>query len=47
LISQFLPQHVRAVQAGTLAATPHALCLANVKYALAPYADACGYHLAA
>ena len=47
LISQFLPQHMAAVQAGTLAGTAEALCLANVKRALVPYADACGQHLAA
>jgi len=44
LISQFLPQHVRAVAAGEIAPTATALCSANVKLALAPYADACGSH---
>jgi D-tagatose-1,6-bisphosphate aldolase subunit GatZ/KbaZ len=42
LISQYLPQHVRAVAAGALAATAAALCSAHVQRALAPYADACG-----
>lgn len=45
LISQFLPQHVRAVSAGEIAPTAAALCSANVKLALAPYADACGSHV--
>ena len=45
LISQFLPQHVRAVSAGDVAATAGALCSANVKLALTPYADACGWHM--
>ncbi len=44
LISQFLPQHLRAVASGRLAATAAALCGANVKLALASYADACGSH---
>lgn len=44
LLSQFLPQHVRAVEAGILPATPEALAMANVKRALTPYADACGTH---
>lgn len=44
LISQFMPQHVRAVAAGDVAATAAALCSANIKLALTPYADACGSH---
>lgn len=44
LVSQFLPQHVGAVAGGELAASAAALCGANVKLALAPYADACGSH---
>ncbi len=44
LISQFLPQHVRAVSNGEVAATAAALCSANIRLALAPYADACGAH---
>lgn len=44
LISQFLPQHVRAVSNGEVSATAAALCGAHVRLALAPYADACGAH---
>lgn len=44
LVSQFLPQHVRAVARGVLPATAAALCRANVRLALTPYADACGSH---
>jgi D-tagatose-1,6-bisphosphate aldolase subunit GatZ/KbaZ len=44
LISQFLPQHARAVASGALAATAAALCSAHIRLALAPYADACGSH---
>jgi len=44
LISQYLPQHVRAVASGEVAATPVGLCSATVRLALAPYADACGSH---
>ena len=44
LISQFLPQHVRAVASGHVAATATALCSANIRLALTPYADACGSH---
>ena len=44
LISQFMPQHARAVAAGEVAATADALCSANIKLALKPYADACGSH---
>ena len=42
LISQYLPQHLRAVAEGNLAVTAEALCAAHVALALAPYADACG-----
>ena len=44
LVSQFLPQHARAVATRGSAATASALCRAHVKLALAPYADACGLH---
>ena len=44
LVSQFLPQHTRAVANGEVAATAAALCIANVQLALSPYADACGTH---
>ena len=42
LISQFLPQHARAVATGDVASSATALCRAHVKLALVPYADACG-----
>lgn len=44
LLSQYLPQHVRAVSRGETAATMAELGAAHVKLALAPYADACGVH---
>lgn len=44
LVSQFLPQHYRAVERGDVAATADALCRANVRLAITPYADACGAH---
>ncbi len=44
LISQYLPQHVRAVADGGMATTAAAVCRAHVQLALAPYADACGSH---
>ena len=44
LISQFLPQHLRAVADGDIAATAAALCNAHIMLALTPYADACGTH---
>ena len=44
LVSQFLPQHARAVATGDFASSATALCRAHVKLALVPYADACGVH---
>ena len=40
LVSQFLPQHIDAVSEGRLPAEPEALVKANIRLALAPYADA-------
>jgi D-tagatose-1,6-bisphosphate aldolase subunit GatZ/KbaZ len=38
LISQFFPQHFEAVRSGTVAGNANALCEANVRAALLPYA---------
>ena len=44
LVSQYFPQHLAAVAAGTLPGTAAALLEETVRHALAPYADACGRH---
>ena len=44
LVSRYFPQHMPAVAAGKLLATPDDLARASVKAALAPYASACGDH---
>ena len=44
LVSQYLPQHFRAISSGAVPASATGLCLANIQLALKPYADACGVH---